>query len=143
MIGRVLNQVSGVSLELARITIAGTTLETYTDAGGKGRIHEIHAGSLTHERFDLRVNWNYKGSQERAPGGRVELPRIMKNSILLASYAGTSARLLAALITLAVPHGRAAPSKADVIVLLTHDQGCGDLSCHGKPVLKTPNVRIE
>ena len=35
---------------------------------------------------------------------------------------------------------RAAPTKPNVIILLTDDQGYGDLSCHGNPVLRTPNM---
>ncbi|MDE2767511.1 MAG: sulfatase-like hydrolase/transferase, partial [Chloroflexota bacterium] len=30
--------------------------------------------------------------------------------------------------------------KPNVIVLLTDDQGYGDLSCHGNPILRTPNL---
>ena len=30
--------------------------------------------------------------------------------------------------------------KPNVIVLLTDDQGYGDLSCHGNPVLRTPKL---
>lgn len=28
----------------------------------------------------------------------------------------------------------------NVLVILTDDQGYGDLSCHGNPILKTPNL---
>jgi arylsulfatase len=33
-----------------------------------------------------------------------------------------------------------APKKSNVIVVITDDQGYGDLSCHGNPVLKTPHL---
>jgi arylsulfatase A-like enzyme len=33
-----------------------------------------------------------------------------------------------------------APKKPNVIVLIADDQGYGDLSCHGNPVLKTPHL---
>ena len=34
----------------------------------------------------------------------------------------------------------AATTKPNVVFVLTDDQGYGDLSCHGHPVLKTPNI---
>src|SRR5437016_6608303 len=33
-----------------------------------------------------------------------------------------------------------AAEKPNIVFLLTDDQGYGDLSCHGNPVLKTPNI---
>jgi arylsulfatase A-like enzyme len=34
----------------------------------------------------------------------------------------------------------AATSKPNVILIVTDDQGYGDLSCHGNPILQTPNL---
>lgn len=45
--------------------------------------------------------------------------------------------LLAAILP---PALRATPEKPNVILILTDDQGYGDLSSHGNPTLKTPNL---
>jgi arylsulfatase A-like enzyme len=48
-------------------------------------------------------------------------------------------RLALTAMLLAVPVALSA-GKPNVIILLTDDQGYGDLSCHGNPVLKTPEL---
>src|SRR5687768_18225278 len=45
------------------------------------------------------------------------------------------------ILCLTTPIQAQAPArKPNVIVVITDDQGYGDLSCHGNPVLKTPHI---
>jgi arylsulfatase A-like enzyme len=43
-------------------------------------------------------------------------------------------------LTGAVVQAMAAGTKPNVVIVLTDDQGYGDLSCHGNPILKTPET---
>ncbi len=61
----------------------------------------------------------------------------MKRADFLTSVSVGSGAL-AAHITLAKAATK--PRQPNVIIMITDDQGYGDLSCHGNPILKTPNM---
>jgi hypothetical protein len=44
------------------------------------------------------------------------------------------------LVSHAALHAADAPRKLNVLVVIADDQGYGELSCHGNPVLKTPHL---
>ena len=45
-----------------------------------------------------------------------------------------------AVLSLFVANIAFAANKPNVVIVITDDQGYGDLSCHGNPILKTPNI---
>ncbi len=48
--------------------------------------------------------------------------------------------LLTALCAATISGALAAEEKPNVVIVITDDQGYGDLSCHGNPLLKTPQI---
>ncbi len=51
-----------------------------------------------------------------------------------------SSAVLASAFLLAFNVATEAASKPNVVIVITDDQGYGDLSCHGNPILKTPEI---
>jgi arylsulfatase A-like enzyme len=49
-------------------------------------------------------------------------------------------KILSLLTAIACVAGSVDAKKPNVVIVITDDQGYGDLSCHGNPVLKTPNL---
>ena len=48
--------------------------------------------------------------------------------------------LLSLVVTLVCIFNATAAKRPNVVLVITDDQGYGDLSCHGNPVLKTPHL---
>ena len=51
-----------------------------------------------------------------------------------------SPRQMILLLTLFAGSVAAAADRPNIVIVITDDQGYGDLSCHGNPILKTPNI---
>ena len=52
----------------------------------------------------------------------------------------SAALFLLLVAAIAAPLSAAVFRQPNVLIVLTDDQGMGDFSCHGNPVLKTPNL---
>ena len=48
--------------------------------------------------------------------------------------------IIASMASLAISSAKAADERPNIVLIITDDQGFGDLSCHGNPVLKTPHL---
>lgn len=60
---------------------------------------------------------------------------------LSACFSRLNLQFLFLLLLISIPIGSwAEAAKPNVVIVITDDQGYGDLSCHGNPILKTPNL---
>ena len=59
-------------------------------------------------------------------------------SLVLVFFAGAAVAVAGEPVVEGVKSNTA--DKPNVVIVITDDQGYGDLSCHGNPILKTPNI---
>jgi len=128
------------------VAVVTVLFVVYGTAGGRGRPGRRvrRAGTLRHLHAARRGaiigsaradNWPPAACFKNLPVAHEPENHSMKPFVTL---------LVLLCSTAAVPAANAAEglagSRPNVILVLTDDQGYGDLSCHGNPVLKTPNL---
>src|SRR5262249_35913348 len=70
------------------------------------------------------------------PANMFSLHKLLRDAAMIR----TLALLTVAMVAITFAQGSAAAKQPNIIILLTDDQGYGDLSVHGNPALKTPNL---
>ena len=60
--------------------------------------------------------------------------------VLAPAFHGGMHHFIASLLLGCLALPLVAADRPNIIMIITDDQGYGDLSCHGNPVLKTPNL---
>jgi len=82
-----------------------------------------------------QAQWEYRGEPRH-----LHCPRSVKSNLSMSKCHAHKIMKLAALCLLALSLVCAAGEKPTVILIMTDDQGYGDLACHGNPDIKTPEL---